>query len=79
MNEILGYHVKKEHGSALNYTRDALSHPIRLLVSMIADIHEGKFVPDAPRDHTCPEAGLVVPMNQVFEQNVGLSVIEAAN
>lgn len=50
VNELLGFHVNREHGSALNYTRDALCHPIRQLMSMVADLHEGKFMPDASRD-----------------------------
>lgn len=28
VSEVLGFHADREHGSALNYTRDALSHPI---------------------------------------------------
>ena len=78
VNEVLGYHVNKEHGSASNYTRDALSSPIRQLVSMLADVHEGKFIPDAPRDHTFPSPDVVMPINQIFEQNLGYSVIDAA-
>ena len=78
VNEILGFHVNKEHGSALNYTRDALSHPIRKLVCMLADVHDGRFVPDAPRDHVFPQADMILPMNQVFEQHVGNAVPEVA-
>ena len=49
-SELLGYHVNKEHGSALNYTRDCLSKPIREMVDMMLAVHEGRFRPAAERD-----------------------------
>ena len=46
-SELLGYHVNKEHQSALNYTRDCVSGPMREWVRMLDNINTGAFCPDA--------------------------------
>ena len=79
INEILEYHVKKEHGSALNYTRDASGHPVRQMVMMLADVYDGKFILDAPRDAVFPDNSARTSIATTFERVVGLSVREAAS
>lgn len=49
-SELLGYHVNKEHSSALNYTRDCLSRPMRDMITVMRQINLGVFNPAAPRD-----------------------------
>ncbi len=79
-SELLGYHVNKEHSSALNCTRDCLSSPIRQLTEMIDFIHKGTFVPTAARDdmfrsRANPNA---LPIEEQFRRETGLNVVDAA-
>ena len=47
--QILGYHITGQANSALHYSRDELSTPLRELDKVILDIREGRFKPDATR------------------------------
>ncbi len=78
VSELLGYHVNKEHASALNYTRDSLSAPIRQLSSMLQQLHWGEFVPDAPRDLTFPPEHRRSTIFEKFKIDTGMTVDEAA-
>ena len=46
---LLGYHLLKEFGSTLTYSRDALSQPLRLFDEILKAIRSGKFLPDMTR------------------------------
>lgn len=45
----LGYHVQADDVSALTYSRDAASHPLRCLEQVLGAIRSGRFDPDATR------------------------------
>eukprot|EP00435_Cladocopium_sp_Y103_P026948 s793_g6.t1 len=77
-SELLGYHVNREHSSALNYTRDCLSAPIRELVQMMSRIHSGSFNPSAPRDMMFPPALQRKHVTRIFLEETGLNVSDAA-
>eukprot|EP00438_Fugacium_kawagutii_P005979 Skav204565 [mRNA] locus=scaffold2682:172692:173483:+ [translate_table: standard] len=77
-SELLGYHVNKEHGSDLNYTRDALSAPMRTMVGMMSSINSGRFTPASPRDEVFTAVGFEVSLKKAFEDHYGMTVIEAA-
>ena len=65
-SELLGYHVNKEHQSALNYTRVCVSGPMRELVRMLDNINTGAFCPDAERDAMFPEPDRRVTLADAF-------------
>ena len=77
-SELLGYHVNKEHQSALNYTRDCLSAPMREMVTMMTQIYHGSFVPGAPRDEAFPPVTSQMPIARFFLHETGLNVLDAA-
>ena len=77
-SELLGYHVNREHASALNYTRDCLSGPIRDLVQLMSHIHFGSFNPSAPPDMTFPPALQRKHVTRVFLEETGLNMSDAA-
>ena len=77
-SELLGYHVNKEHSSALNYIRDCLSEPIRRLVDMMKQVHDGVYVPGAARDSLFPPALQRKPLTRQFLEKTGLDVLDAA-
>ena len=77
-SELLGYHVNKEHSSALNYTRDCLSNPVRPLTEMIYSVHTGKFVPTAASDERFKTQNGAVPIEEQFRLETGLNVMDAA-
>ncbi len=76
-SELLGYHVNKEHGSALNYTRDCLSKPIREMVDMMLAVHEGWFKPAAGRDEFFSSKESCSPLHEQFEVDTGYGLEEA--
>jgi len=47
--KILGYHVDPQDGSMHVYSRDAVSGPIRKLITVIEDVSFGIFDPDSTR------------------------------
>lgn len=53
MSELLGYHLT-QHKSAINYQRDALAGPIRLMMEMLGHVQSGAFSPMAGRDGSSP-------------------------
>lgn len=77
-SELLGYHVNKEHSSALNYTRDCLSNPVRHLTDMIDSTHKGPFVPTTARDEMFRTSASAVPIHEQFRLETGLNVMDAA-
>lgn len=77
-SELLGYHVNKEHQSALNYTRDSLCAPIRALIDVMRAVHVGAFVPGAPRDSMFPDATACRRVEDAFAAELGMTVLEAA-
>ena len=77
-SELLGYHVNKEHSSALNYTRDCLSNPVRSLTEMLNSIHRGTFVPTAARDERFKTVDGAVPIEEQFRLETGLNIMDAA-
>ena len=77
-SELLGYHVNKEHQSALNYTRDCVSGPMREWVRMLDNINTGAFCPDAERDAMFPEPDRRVTLADAFLNETGLTVADAA-
>ena len=77
-SELLGYHVNKEHSSALNYTRDCLSAPVRSLTDMLHAVHEGTFVPQASRDEVFRSRLAAVHISEQFKHTTGLDVMDAA-
>jgi len=78
-SELLGYHVNKEHGSALNYTRDCLSKPIREMVDMMLAVHEGRFrfKPAAGRDEVFSHEEPCSPLYEQFEADTGYDLEQA--
>ena len=78
-SELLGHHANRTHSSALNYTRDSMSAPIRELVKMFRDISAGIFNPCAPRDQTFPEVADRKQIAELFFQETGLRVMDAAH
>ena len=77
-SELLGYHVNPEHQSALNYTRDCLSGPIREMVDMMSQVNEGTFVPQAARDAIFPPPLSRKRITRQFLETTGLTVVDAA-
>ena len=77
-SELLGYHVNREHQSALNYTRDCLSGPMREMVDMMCQLNSGAFVPHAARDAMFPEPLRRKHIDRQFLEATGLNVSDAA-
>ena len=77
-SELLGHHANRMHSSALNYTRDSMSAPIRELVKMFRDISAGVFNPCASRDQTFPAVADRKQITALFFQETGLHVMDAA-
>jgi hypothetical protein len=46
---LLGYHLLKEFGSTLTYSRDAMSGPLRVFDKLLSDIRSKSFAPDVTR------------------------------
>ena len=78
VSEILGYHVNKNHGSALNYSRDSLCSPVRQMVRMLNQVHDGAFVPEGDRESMFPQRHHRLQIEQHFELETGLTVAGAA-
>ena len=78
-SELLGYNVNKEHSSALNYTRDCLSGPMRDMIAVMRQINLGIFKPAAPRDQVFPQPLQRKPIARHFLEVTGLNVMEAAS
>ena len=76
-NELLGYHVVKGHSSALNYSRDALSHPIRAMMAMLDGIQRGTFLPLAVRGSQFVNVSDAMSARSQFEKSTGYSLEEA--
>ena len=49
VRRLLGYHSGSSDQSMLVYSRDAMSHPLRLLVDLIGKVAAGTFDPDLTR------------------------------
>ena len=50
----LGYHVASDDHTVETYSRDGMSHPLRCLDKVIADIRIGHFLPDTTRSGVFP-------------------------
>ena len=60
VRRLLGYHSGSADQSMLVYSRDAMSHPLRLLVDLIGKVAGGSFDPDLTRSGMfAREAGAV--------------------
>ena len=46
---LLGYHLLKDFGSTLTYSRDAMSGPLRVFDKLLSDIRSKTFAPDVTR------------------------------
>ena len=71
--------MNKEHSSALNYTRDCLSGPLRFLVRMISHINVGAFRPTLSRDQMFPRPSHWQHLRDQFKAETGLDVTDAAH
>ena len=58
VRKLLGYHSSSSDQSMLVYSRDAMSHPLRLLIDVIDSVANGSFNPDLTRSELfAKEAG----------------------
>ena len=75
--ELLGYHVTS-HLSALNYQRDALAQPIRILATVLKEIQVGRFDPTASRGQAFPSATYTPPVVEKLQKVLNKTVNEMA-
>eukprot|EP00435_Cladocopium_sp_Y103_P055129 s946_g18.t1 len=50
-----GYHSEGRDRSMLTYSRDGMAGPLRLLCKMLAEVKQGRFIPDSTRSGRFPE------------------------
>ncbi len=75
--ELLGYHLTS-HKSTINYQRDALAYPIRLLMKALNGVASGEFQPFAPRDEVFPETARRVSIQAQLHEQTGLDITSVA-
>jgi len=67
----LGYHKRASESSVRAYARDSLSHPVRLLISMLDEIQRGTFNPDERLGASRPLASGVQAPELTLDSNHG--------
>eukprot|EP00435_Cladocopium_sp_Y103_P036200 s268_g9.t1 len=77
-SELLGFHLVHHH-SALTYSRDSLSAPIRALSEMLEHIRSGAFVPGASRDSMFPDVEDQVAIVTQVERYFGMTIDDIAD
>ena len=75
---ILGYHTNSLR-MALTYSRDATSRPLRILESLIQEIRDSVFFPDATRNGRLKTKASEVVETQLIKKEVSSDVIESSD